>query len=533
MTQIDSPLSAPLPVALRLAETASAAQLYDWVRAIPRTMPVEAGVEVGRFTRTQVLPPPLAQALLARKEPLVDLVLASHSDDAETLSNLWRRDDHPLRLAIASNPYRPGWLGLDQEMILELLSSPDPALLKAALANPSMLSGALARLFRRDEPYDRLSDANWLRAIAAAADAPLLRQEESLDDMLKERFAIDGWCDYEKSEAIYAAWSLVDRLEPTIEAAAILEGLIARIPRMTAPAGKAGFDAKAGDGPKSTSKRMAAARDAFVLSAFAKWRRENVPSGAEPVRQFEPDYHAGLRLVIAAAAAKASLLEDELRAHADQHIRLGYYREGRKWTEATVQEAFERDGLEFLREASNNAFFYERRHRALAAKLRACLDALRQNGILFEDQQMIRRTLHEYGSYLWRQDPATYPHPDRDDDGRDDTPEDRLSASEHINRAEREFGDHLRRLTLEHEDSMQGRRLGALQMKQERVLLRALGTHGNAVLGALRRVAGEVEAIRHHQGESVETFVFRLSKNTYMPAIVAGLVAGAVVTWLR
>lgn len=489
-----SALAAPLPVAIYMAEHAEVPQLYAWITALPMGVP-------GPFAKLKARPTfasDLARALLARSEPLVDIAVAGFCDDHETLLALWGRRDHAIRLAIAANPYRVGFTGLDEGALRELLEQPDDDLIRLVVTNPSMTSPALATLFNREGVFASVDDTSWLRAIRAAANAPVLTSEKPLE-VLMDHLELDDGLNYHRSRSGFlGAWGLVDSLAPTANAAEALEQLLLKIVDFEPPLEQHGYGlAEATDRTRSIELHRAA-QQRFVRDSLLKWRRENAPGGQPPLAQFEPDYHAGVRTAIARAAAKAGVLVDELRASEDKWTRIGAYAEGVNWTIENMVQSYERDGIDFLQEAVGNPSFHE--HGILRDQFKELLDRFAQNppgdtpGV--QDQlRELRHTFRLVGEILWKSDWTRYPAPYENIDGGPDTrPDYALTLTERVEKIERGINDSLRRTAVFHVDRIEAGGATREEAENQVAPIWAIRDAATSLAAAMKQIAGAIDA---------------------------------------
>ncbi|MCA3350881.1 MAG: hypothetical protein INF97_09830 [Roseomonas sp.] len=453
-----SPLAASLPVAIYMGQHAAAHQLYDWIVTLPIAIPGP----FAKISAKQTFAPDLAKALLAREEPLIDIAVAKSCDDHDTLLVLWGRGDKAIRYAIAANPYRIGFLGFDSDSINDLFARPDEELMRLVFTNPSMTSSALATLFDRKGSFSVLDDTVWLKAVLAASTAPALTLDESFEIWLDRlRFAQDGWADYQESLGFTAAWRLVETLEPTIQAAEVLEQLLLNINRFSPPLENHGYGMDEARQQSHRAETYNSAQRLFVLNALQKWRRENAPSDLPPLRKYEPDFHAGVRTCVARASTKARVLVDELLSSDDRWTRLGAYGGARAWTKDLVDQTYARDGVDFLREAVTNPAFHERG--AVRDKLKSLIAELSTNAKgdtpdAFGTKQDLSSTFRMIGERLWKRDHRTYALPnddtlfDQDSDARHDY---ELTLTERIEKLERNIHVELRHTALFYQERIE------------------------------------------------------------------------------
>lgn len=340
----------------------------------------------------------VANALMARKHPLIDLGLALFTSEPNALALLWKRNDRPLRLAIASNTIRSGFaglLGLDWEEV-----SDDTALCKAIFANPSMSGtdvfvGGIAEFLERSYCFKTISDEAWIKCLHLALrhplfhEAPQISPHDALDNDRRRAY-----------RPFVAAWNLLASLEPTHEAAVAIGAAFADMAVL----------------PLKERE--------FLERAFDKWKKQ---SSVDEDQGPSSDLHADanpwcwVRYGIAAGAVNkagswgtvprsGSVSSDHvwMRSHPDKWVRAGAYGASSHWSLMEIDAAFERDGDMFLGQALRNDSVYQlkpvRRH--FVKLLETIVDyQTREDGL----EWWINRS-----RFLWRNDPEHYPHPDSD-----------------------------------------------------------------------------------------------------------------------
>ena len=479
-----SPLAAPLPVAIHMAQHAPVHLLYEWIVTLPIAIPGP----FAKISAKQTFAPDLAKALVAREEPLIDIAIAKSCDDHDTLLTLWHRGDEGIRYAIAANPYRMGYLGFDPDTIRDLFRQPDEQLMRLVFTNPSMTSGGLATLFDRDGAFSALDDTVWLRAVHAASTAPVLTSAEPRE----------AW--FQESSGFAAAWRLVDTLEPTIQAAEVLEQLLLNIKRFSPPLEKHGYGVDEARQQSQLAENINSAQQRFLRSALQKWRRENAPGDLPPLRQYEPDFHGGVRTCIARAATKATVLVEELLLSDDRWTRLGAYGGARAWTIDLADQTFERDGVDFLREAVTNPAFHERG--AVRDKLKSLIAELSTNAKgdtpdAFGTKQDLSSAFRMIGERLWKQDHLTYalPHDDilfdQDFDARRDY---ELTLSERIEKLERNIHVELRHTALFYQERIEASGATREEAENQVAPLWTIRDAATRLASGLKQIANVIEA---------------------------------------
>ena len=165
-------------------------------------LPPEAAVETlrARNQKSQSEDPYLGKcpeaenALLARKEPLIDLGLAQYGRDDDVLKELYRRSligtedavlDMGVRLAALSNRLAPSRFFetnpvVDDDELRRLAAEGTEEEIHALLTNP-MTRTYVARLFRRKPPFELLDDARFCALVNAAIRNPRLTYDDSTE----------------------------------------------------------------------------------------------------------------------------------------------------------------------------------------------------------------------------------------------------------------------------------------------------------------------------------------------------------------
>jgi hypothetical protein len=136
----------------------------------------------------------LESALLARKEPLIDLALARYGIDKNTVAQIFARTKEasdPItvgtRLACLSNEVVDWFSAFPASIVSEqdisaILSAEDDREAAALLANPRIDDNLLANLFARGAQFAALPEERWLRLVALASDNKRIVTCEDTDD---------------------------------------------------------------------------------------------------------------------------------------------------------------------------------------------------------------------------------------------------------------------------------------------------------------------------------------------------------------
>lgn len=286
-----------------------------------------------------------------------------------------------------------------------------------------------------------------------------------------------------------------------------------------------------GDIPETQGLDHREAGERFVRAVLLKWRRENTPGGVPELRRFEPDYHAGVRTVIATAAAKADLLWEELHTAEDLSVRRGFYSGSRRWTPEAIREAYKRDGVEFLREAVGSDVFHERRE--LADTMRALVDQFRDasdSNTSFDQRQDLKRWWHDRGMHLWRQDHFRYQHPDRELRPVDEDPFERLDLLDALDRTEREAMDTFRRVSATIHDVERDGGIDPLHLT--RINFEATWNATGASFNAFRRIARDLAEARQRELDG-KLLVAAVEKGIWRAVMTIAVVASIVAVGSR
>jgi hypothetical protein len=497
MASKDNPLRSPLAVALRLAETATPAQLFEWVSRLPLSIP-------GPFAKASkpTFDAALAQSLVSRCEPLIDLAVAMYCDDSDALATLWQKGDGALRFAIAGNPYRIGYRGMDNDALRDVLQDPDDELRRLVFSNPSMTSNALAQLYDRQGSFVDASDDEWRRAVVASSAAPVLRDHSPLDEMLMRRVAGNQDPHYDERDAFEAAWRLVDTLPPTTANANALCTLLDGIVRYAPPIH--GFaHQRDGDFPAILERRPAT-EEAFVLAALAKWRFDNAPDQHKQGTEWRWQPHRELRTVIAAAASRGIALGETLGASDDIGTRTGSYLGRTLWNETQVQAAFARDGLDFLKYAVRNPAFHSRRDwgRLLLSLVDAydsAPESKRSEYARYADREQLLDAWRATGERLLKKDFARFVHPDDHNDEPDIRRDDALSLDESLERTSRQLTEALVRNAVFNREWLEAQGVTSEDAETRLAPTYAMQSLAQFLMAALRRIAQEIGHKRAHQ----------------------------------
>jgi hypothetical protein len=368
----------------------------------------------------------LMQRLLARKEPLIDLAIASYCDNADILEALWRSGDKTIKIAIATNTFKRGFIGLPATDFEEACS--DPVLVRAVFENPSMAHGGLANFLERSENFKSLSDEGWLSGLYYALRNPVLRSVPEED-----RFSDDGYLDYSRRRPFGAAWKLLILLEATDRHAAILSDAFLNIAVFSPPyeemlkaRGKLKVQGSVADlSPERLaefSERYERGTRLYLDYVFHKWRDTEPLSDEEDDKW--PKNRGFIRQGVAAGAAREGYRKNVvayLRDHPDKWVRAGYYTTFEFADEKNVRSAYDKDGAFFTEHGVYNKALY--RNTPVGRSFRVLVDKKSENEWKdFSDDQMRRSIDDHWAMRLWKENPLVYPHPEDDLDALEPLP---------------------------------------------------------------------------------------------------------------
>jgi hypothetical protein len=265
--------------------------------------------------------------LLSRDDRLLDLSLAEYARHEETARALFDRDpeDWPIRALVLSNTALaeaaflrgfPECLFGSEEAVLEYLKTASGDELVMLFRNPSLDESFLESFLSLGKPWEAIDPEKRLWALDALASNEKLRRKRSSLDYG------DGWDWYTAGKPFQAAWSLIEKLEPSTEAATHLSRLLRDLPA----------DAHETDG---------------IAASLEKWRappadadKERADNAKGRLSDFQEVRQAGARLL--AGAPKA--IPDQFLESDDMAVRCGAYEGLSKLSPEQMKAAVKRDG---------------------------------------------------------------------------------------------------------------------------------------------------------------------------------------------
>lgn len=264
--------------------------------------------------------------LLSRGDRLIDLSLAEYCLHQRTAKALFDRDpsDWPIRALVLSNTalakgsFRgfPECLLGSEEAVLEFLKASSGDELVVLFRNPSLDESFLESLLSLGKPWEAMQPEQRLFVLDYLARNEKLHRKRSTADHE------DGWDWYMAGKPFEAAWSLIEKLEPSAEAATHLARLLR-------------------DLPADTYKTEG------MADALEKWRAppgdvaaeqaENAKARLSPFQQVR---QSGTRVL----AGRHDAAPGEFLTGDDVAMRCGAYEGERKLTADQIKAAVERDG---------------------------------------------------------------------------------------------------------------------------------------------------------------------------------------------
>lgn len=183
-------------------------RVYEWLRAR------YAATENDRFGIAW--PPELENALLNRKEPLIELAIARYSRDFPVREALFQRLESlsqdatqeqklhakALRLACLSSRGGASTSG-SNERLVALITSGEADEIEALITNPRAGDGFLADFVERKEPWDVIPSERWLLSMSF-----LFRNPRVAADYKENRF--DGFDEYLFGRLAENIWKLAE-----------------------------------------------------------------------------------------------------------------------------------------------------------------------------------------------------------------------------------------------------------------------------------------------------------------------------------
>lgn len=276
-------------------------------------------------------------ALLGRSDPLINLALAKHARFIATLKPLFEagEPEGAIRLSVLSNTAVGGEIvsrfpvalfDEEEQLVAWVNAAPDEEL-AALFENPNLDDSFLRDLLDAKAPWDSLP-AERLGSIVM-----ILHRNQRMQRPYDDNY-MDGYVEFSYGAVFNAAWSLTERMEPTVRWAGSLSYLYDRME----------------PGAFSIAK---------PLELAARWHVD--PSDAEAVAGEAKDiergwlsHYQGVRKGLARLAlAKDSKLFASLLASDDPALRSAAYSDGFLSPEQ-VSAAYERDGELFFNQAMHN-----------------------------------------------------------------------------------------------------------------------------------------------------------------------------------
>ncbi len=293
----------------------------------------------------------IEKVLIKRNEPVINLGLALYAIDLsyEASLSLFRNNDRTIKKAALSGGKLLAlsfyWYE-EQEVLGEILNAFDEELLKPLLSNESIRKSLLVSLYEREEPFNNLTDEQWLTAIAFTVyNNPLI--STPLDELPWDGGA---WVSY--TEVFRAGWKLFETLPVNEKSACLL------------------FDL----GEKLVPCKP---YDMDVFETIKRWKVK----GDDESDGLGNSY-VKCRYVLAKLVGSGSMgVKDgfgkgigtefeSLKNSDDLALRLSYYRRFRAKKPEEIRNLFEKDNEEFLDVAIYNTNLY--RNVDIREELRQC-----------------------------------------------------------------------------------------------------------------------------------------------------------------
>jgi hypothetical protein len=278
--------------------------------------------------------------LLARGDRLIDLSLAEYCLHQTTARALFDRDadDWPIRALLLSNTalakgsFRgfPECLFGSEKAVVEYLKTASVDELAMLFRNPSLDDGFLESLLTLGEPWKAIDEKQRFWVLDHLAHNEKLQHKRSTKDH------DDGYDWYLAGKPFEAAWSLVENLEPGVDAATHLSRLLR-------------------DLPDDTYKTEG------MSDALERWRtpadcvdEEQVMNAKGRLSPFQKVRQSGARVLAGRHDAKAGAL----LTNDDVAVRCGAYEADHQLTADQIKAAVERDGdLARVHLVRNEAFW--------------------------------------------------------------------------------------------------------------------------------------------------------------------------------
>ena len=163
--------------------------------------------------------------MLGREDPLINLGLALFGRRSDTGLSLFKKGDKNLRKAVMAGTtvYERFSFGLhdwitDKNIIDDLLLDENEDLLGALLSNPLVPDEYLTRLYKREAPFNNLSESKWMTQIAYTTNNSRLSRDYN-DSWL------DGFAEYKHGLVCESAWKVFREADVNDRSAAVLARL--------------------------------------------------------------------------------------------------------------------------------------------------------------------------------------------------------------------------------------------------------------------------------------------------------------------
>jgi len=286
----------------------------------------------------------LEEALLGRKDPVINLGLALYGSDTKVGEKLYREGNESIKRAVLSgSTVSPGLLARSWivKLLPAILTEWNDDNLAELFSNNLIPDDVLVELFERKEPYDSLADEKWV----------LLCGYASSNDRLSTPYDsnwMDGWDEYKYELVFTSAWWLFDKFPRTPLAANILIGfgdkLVARAPH-----------------------------DMEVMAVIEKWNTELDHDNA--------DLFAMTRSYLANLIPSFDDKFKTLKESDDLALRQAYYRNLQYPKPDDIKQGFEKDGEKYIDSALYNESIFANED-AREALSKACWDAPDENSYM-------------------------------------------------------------------------------------------------------------------------------------------------------
>jgi hypothetical protein len=421
-------------------ENASAETVFEYFR--------EYGDYGGDLFQNSPFPKELQEKLLERNNPIINLALASYSDDDDILRTLFLKKDEATTIALCSNKIsrkkfsfndKPEWI--TEEELLDLCENDSIETKIEYFTNPNIRPSELGNALEREDIYATLSDEKYYEVAICCLSNPFLHKKVET-----EKYASDGWDEYTNGRPLKAAWGLLLSLPNDVTNAyqlnrglskvaefdlphdiSSIEGVVDLVLLDENPAMPSNENDTDGDNeesevdffesPEDFSKKITHNKLKFLDHVFKRWSGTSSTDPFAITEDGEENISLGILRTAVAAQAAADLYYDTtdfLSKNEDSYVRQGFYQ---KFNCNTSKRGFEdyrgyleKDKKDFIEQFIVNPGAYSIYNTDIRNDFNQIVfEQLDDYCFEFEDRQSIKRRYDLYQQNFFELDAEKYP----------------------------------------------------------------------------------------------------------------------------